>query len=610
MIKKMTKYSFVLFHKEVEDFLKNLQEIGVVDITRQKRAIDSYSMDKFEEIARYNAAVNALRKIKDEAVKNKVEIPQANAGFSGSAGVNSTNGQNLLEIYTTVQQNKEQYKNSLVNLKAEYLAAEPWGAFTDENLAKIAALGYKPYFFTVSKQRYNKEWESLYPIHIVNETETKLYFVLLHEEGEKLQFPLQETVMPAVSADRLAEQIKELEHKIAANDAALLELTNHIDELASQKEELFSNLDLYLAEGAASKQADETIVIFEAFAPTEIDNTVVNFLEENNVYYLKADATQDDNPPIKLKNNFFAKLYEPIGELYMLPKYGELDLTVFFAPFYMLFFGLCLGDMGYGLILIIAGLFVNFKVKAYANYGKLIAWLGLGSIIMPALNGTVFGAKLYEIVPGLDGYAKVAFNDMQMFWFAILFGIFQIIFARIIQGVYNIYKKNYTAGINSFGWAISIAWATLAYASMEAGFEYPEYINYIGMAGLALIVLFGSDAKNPIVRLFKGTFSLYDSTGVFGDVLSYIRLFGLGTSGGILGFVVNSIAMNLLDIPYVGWFFMLLMLVVGHIFVLLLSCLGAFVHPLRLTFIEFYKNAGFEGGGRAYNPLKKTNESN
>ncbi len=604
MIKKMTKYSFVIFHKEVEDFLKNLQEIGVVDITRQKRAIDSYSMDKFEEIARYNSAVNALRKLKEEALKNKIEIPQAEVA-ADVAG----NG-NLLEQYTLITKNKELFKTTLANLKADYALAEPWGAFTEENLSKIAELGYKPYFFTVSKQRYNKEWESLYPIHIINETATKLFFVLLNEEGEKLQFPLQETTIPAVSADVLLEQIKEYEQKTAANDAALLALTNSIDEFAAQKEQLFSNLDLYLAEGAANKQAEETIVIFEAFAPTEIDNTVVNFLEENNVYYLKADAVQDDNPPIKLKNNFFAKLYEPIGELYMLPKYGELDLTVFFAPFYMLFFGLCLGDMGYGLILIIAGLFVNFKVKAYANYGKLIAWLGLGSIIMPALNGTIFGAKLYELVPGLDGYAKVAFNDMQMFWFAILFGIFQIIFARIIQGVYNIIKKNYSVGINSFGWAISIAWATLAYASMEAGFDYPAYVNYIGMVGLALIVLFGSTAKNPIVRLLKGTFSLYDSTGVFGDVLSYIRLFGLGTSGGILGFVVNSIAMNLLDIPYVGWFFMLLMLVVGHIFVLLLSCLGAFVHPLRLTFIEFYKNAGFEGGGRAYNPLKKANESN
>ena len=94
-------------------------------------------------------------------------------------------------------------------------------------------------------------------------------------------------------------------------------------------------------------------------------------------------------------------------------------------------------------------------------------------------------------------------------------------------------------------------------------------------------------------------------TGIFGDMLSYIRLFGLGTAGGILGLVVNSVAMNMSGIPYVGWFFTGLMLLVGHTAVLLLNSLGAFVHPMRLTFVEFYKNAGFGGGGRAFRPLTK-----
>ncbi len=590
----MTKYSFVIFHKEVDDFLKNLQEIGVVDITRQKRAIDSFSMEKFDEIAQYNAAVSSLKRIKAEAVKAKVVIPQEKPSV-----------ENLLEYYNSLVKNRETYKSSLFNLRSEYSAAEPWGTFREENLKDLSDLGFTPHFYSVSKQKYNKEWETLYPIHILNETENKVYFIILQEGDTKIDFSLQESAFPAVPADILDAKIKELEDKSTENQKELLALTNCIDEFEKQKESLFANLDLYLASGSANKKADETIVIFEAFAPTEIDNDVTAFLEENNVYYLKDDAKEEDNPPIKLKNNFFAKLYEPIGELYMLPRYGELDLTMFYAPFYMLFFGFCLGDMGYGLVLLLAGLAVTFKVPKFANYGKLIAWLGVGTVIMPALSGTFFGAKLYEIVPLPQNITELFFNDMQMFWFAILFGIFQIVIARLIQSVYNIIKKNYRVGLNALGWAIAISWATLAYASSEAGFDYPSWVNYIGLAGLAGIVLCGSDAKNPIVRLVKGTFTLYDSTGVFGDVLSYIRLFGLATSGGILGFVINSIAATLGGVPYVGWLLMIIMLIIGHTFVLLLSSLGAFVHPLRLTFIEFYKNAGFEGGGRAYNPLRK-----
>ncbi len=595
MIKKMTKYSFVIFHKEVEDFLKNLQNMGVVDITRQKRAIDSYSMDKFEEIASYNAAISAMKRVKAEAEKAKKEIPQEFPSVEAP-----------LEWFNTLVRNKEQFRNALFALKAEYAAAEPWGSFTQENISDIEKLGYTLHFYTVSAQKYDKEWENLYPIHILNNTNGKIYFTILMEGNEKPLFVLQESQFPTVPADILKERIAELEESIDKNEKNLLAASNLIETLEVCKERLFEKLDLYLASEASSKKADETIAIFEAFAPTDIESQVVEFLESNNVYYLKEEAKVEDNPPVKLKNNFFAKLYEPIGELYMLPKYGELDLTMFYAPFYMLFFGFCLGDMGYGLIMIIAGLAVNFKVPRFANYGKLIAWLGLGTVMIPAISGTIFGAKIYELVQLPENIVDMFFNDMQMFWFAILFGIFQIIVARLIQATYNIIKKNYRVGLNALGWALSIGWATLAYASTEVPFSYPDWINYIGMAGLALIVLCGSDAKNPIARIFKGTFSLYDSTGVFGDVLSYIRLFGLATSGGILGFVVNSISMSLGQIPYVGWLLMGVMLVFGHTFVMLLSSLGAFVHPLRLTFIEFYKNAGFEGGGRPYNPLKKS----
>ena len=594
MIKKMTKYSFVVFHKEVEDFLKNLQEIGVVDVTRQKRAIDSYSMEKFEEIAKYNAAASALKRIKDEALKAKDEIPAGKPEC-----------ENLLVHYTNMVARRDLLKGKLSTLKAEYAEALPWGAFTSENFKELENLSLVPYFYSVSAQKYNNEWESLYPIHILNEYNGKIYFAAIMEDGNKPNLPLPDSTFPAVSADVLAQQIAESEALAQETNKELLALTNCIEELDAEKENLFSNLDLYLANEASQKKADNTIVIFEAFAPTEIDSQVTAFLEENNVYYLKDAAKEEDNPPIKLKNNFFAKLYEPIGELYMLPKYGELDLTMFYAPFYMLFFGFCLGDMGYGLILILTGLFVSFKVKAFANYGKLIAWLGLGTVIMPALSGTIFGAKLYELVPLPQNITDFFFNDLQMFWFAILFGIFQIVVARFIQSIYNFTKKNYRVALNALGWGLSIAWATLAYASSEAGFSYPGWVNYIGFAALALIVLCGSDAKNPIVRIVKGTFTLYDSTSVFGDVLSYIRLFGLATSGGILGFVINSISMTLGEVPYVGWLLMIIMLIIGHTFVMLLSSLGAFVHPLRLTFIEFYKNAGFEGGGRAYNPLKK-----
>ena len=156
------------------------------------------------------------------------------------------------------------------------------------------------------------------------------------------------------------------------------------------------------------------------------------------------------------------------------------------------------------------------------------------------------------------------------------------------------------------GWAILIVWATIAYASTmveDLNMSKPVSTTML-VVSISLIVLF-SKPEGPVhKRLGKGLWSMYDITGVFGDMLSYIRLFGLGTSGGILGLVVNTLALSLAGVPYVGWLLALVLLLFGHALVLGLSALGAFVHPMRLTFVEFFKNADFTGGGREYKPLK------
>ena len=576
--------------------------MGVVDVTRGNKEVDSYSKEKFEEIADYNKAIKELSTLKEATTAKKEEIPTelAESIIKELAGGDSLVAAYNKRVNLSAELNSKIKDNNLA--KAD---AAPWGIFTNEEMLKITSLGIKPRFYVSSEKSYNPTWEEQYPIHILNTINGKVYFVILQPANEPLVFKEQEVKFPDESIDVLEARGAKLEEQAITNSKEILSFTSQIETLEAIKDELFAELDLYLANNKSKKEAEETIAIFEAFAPTESDATVTKYLEDNNVYYLKDAAKTEDNPPVKLKNNFFGKLYEPIGELYMLPNYGELDLTMFFAPFYMLFFGLCLGDMGYGIILLIVGLVVNFKMPKFANYGKLIAWLGLGTIIMPALNGTIFGAKLYDIIPMKQSIRDLFFTDMNMFWFAIIFGLVQIVFARLLNAFYAIKTKGLVHGIANIGWAICITWASIMYGAMEMQTTTPEWLSYIGYFGLALIILFSSDSKNIIVRLFKGTFSLYDSTSVFGDMLSYIRLFGLGTAGGILGLVVNSVAFQLYEIPYVGWLFTLLMLLVGHTAVLLLSSLGAFVHPMRLTFVEFYKNAGFEGGGRAYSPLTK-----
>ena len=607
MIKKMTKYTFVLFHQDVEGFLSGLQDLGVVDITRSKRSVDTVSKDKFDEIEKCRRLASKLESVHNSITeelkkgKNSYTAP-ASLDIDGNTFSTATNDKEVVEIISLKLSALDSLKIALKNAVQSLAEAKPWGEFDHSDITRINELGLACNFYIVSNKRYDADWEKNYAIKILNDDSSNVYFVVV---GDNKGFPVSPVKFPAKAASAIESEIASIESDIDKTKTEILFLNSLKGKIDSYSAELFSDLDVYLAKYASKKEAEETIVVFEGFAPTEIDEKVTSFLKGNNAYYFTEAAKKEDNPPIQLKNNFFAKLYEPIGELYMLPTYGELDLTLFFAPFYMLFFGLCLGDMGYGLVLVLAGLYVNFRMKEYANYGKLVAWLGFGSIIMPALNGTFFGAKIYDLFPAFGDLRNVLFDDMKMFWFAIIFGIVQIVFARILNAIYRMKHEGFTAGLGNIGWAILITWISFWYYYDQIGATMPAWAGPFVWVGLALILLFSSDSKNIIVRIFKGTTSLYDITGVFGDTLSYIRLFGLGTAGGILGYVVNSVAVQLGGIPYLGWFFMILMLVVGHLAVLLLSSLGAFVHPMRLTFVEFYKNAGFEGGGREYSPLKR-----
>ncbi len=132
----------------------------------------------------------------------------------------------------------------------------------------------------------------------------------------------------------------------------------------------------------------------------------------------------------------------------------------------------------------------------------------------------------------------------------------------------------------------------------------------IGAVSALCIFIFNTPGRNPLINIGAGLWDTYNmATGIMGDVLSYIRLYALGLAGGMLGGAFNNLGLMVLgDNPTWQWLPFVLILLAGHALNLLMSCLGAFVHPLRLTFVEYFKNSGYEGKGAKYNPLKISNE--
>lgn len=295
-----------------------------------------------------------------------------------------------------------------------------------------------------------------------------------------------------------------------------------------------------------------------------------------------------------------------------------MDLTPFFAPFYALFFGFCLGDVGYGLLLLIAAIVLRPKVqKEIKPVTNLVAYLGTATILFGLIGGTFFGIDLYEtdlpVYSSVQEYLQGKDTNINnfLFYLSILIGGVQIIFGLFIKAVNETIQFGWKVAMGTYGWI----WLILGLISVYLAGEYTDIsteilgvVQNVVLISAGLMILLLNNLKRKIyINLGVGLWDSYNMvTGLLGDLLSYIRLFALGISSAILGYVFNSLAVSMSgDIPVLSLIIMIIILVIGHAINLFMSGLGSFVHPMRLTFVEFYKNAGFTGGGKQYHPFRK-----
>ena len=236
---------------------------------------------------------------------------------------------------------------------------------------------------------------------------------------------------------------------------------------------------------------------------------------------------------------------------------------------------------------------------------------GIATLVMGIVSGTFFGVNLIETnIHWLKSVQNIMLGQNQLMIFSVILGIVQIVFGICLKAARTIKIQGLKYALATIGWVVIIVGAGGSFGLSKAGLINPETGKYLmlifGIAGAIPVLFFNSPGKNPFINLGLGLWDTYGTvTGLLGDVLSYIRLFALGLSSAVLGNVFNQLAFNLTgDIPVLSQLFTLLILLFGHSINFFMAALGAFVHPLRLTFVEFYKNAGFSGGGIEYKPFK------
>ena len=595
MIVPMKKYTFLVYHADYQKFLEELRQVGVVDVVERTKDLDDETRDQLLEQKQIADTIKILQ-------RRKVELLEKETGEADG-----------IEIVGKVRElihEQENLEQQLVTVNKEISNLEPWGDFSLETLKKLREAGLKISFYITSTKKFNPDWEKQYNIGVVNTAPPYVYFILVRENDEQVELDAEEIKTPE---QPLSEVIKRRE----AIHARIAEIGHELDAYAASSipllqetlNSLSTQTDFKKVLTNTQPEADEKVMLLQGFVPTTSEGKLVRFCEERIILYVEGQPEERDKIPILLQNSHFSKLFEPISKLFSLPSYNELDLTPLFAPFFMMFFGFCLGDAGYGLLILLGATLYKPKAKpAFRPYLSLAQFLGIGTIIFGMISGTFFGINLLKTeVTFLNNIRAYFLDEQQMFYLALIIGGVQIIFGMFVK-IFNIIRqRGFKYALSTVGWLIIILGmlgrqALIHYEVIAEG-EKLMLWGVLGVGGV-FVLLLNDPRVNVFVRIGKGIWDVYGTvTGIFGDLLSYIRLFALGISSAILGLVINSIGLDMLGIPYIGPVIFVLFLIVGHLANILISSLGAFVHPMRLTFVEFYKNAGFSGGGKAYKPF-------
>ena len=604
--------------EEKEGFLKQLQELGVVDISRSVKPVDQDSSEMFAKASRAKKAIEFIESVNYSKDVDAEEIARSTVNVEGDP----------VDFIESCRTKIGELNTSLANAEKQMKARLPWGDYDRKAIEGLKELGYNVRYYSVDSKRFDEKWGEIQPLQVITDDGSKVWFVTVSPKDGEYTFPVQEIPAPEGTYAEAAAEAERIRKEIISCKAGLMNAKDYIPAIKEACNRDLVVLDRYLADNAASGAAENLITVFTGFAPVENDEELTASFDGMGVFYLKEEAVEEDNPPIKLKNNWFTRQFESFTGMYGMPVYSEFDPTSIVAPFYLLFFAMCLGDAGYGIVLLLFGLMLNkgwVKFAMFDGLGNIISILGAGTIVVGTLLGTFFGISMYDaawvpqwlksimIVGEVDVPGLGTFNVQMLLALAI--GVFHICLAMTVKSIGYTKRFGWKQNISTWGWLLLIVGGIIVAILGVGKILSPDFIRIaviaIGAISALAIYIFNTPGRNPLINIGSGLWDTYNmATGILGDVLSYIRLFALGLAGGMLGQAFNNLGQMVLGDSFLTWIPFALILLFGHVLNILMSSLGAFVHPLRLTFVEYFKNAGYEGKGAAYNPLTTNKENN
>jgi V/A-type H+-transporting ATPase subunit I len=643
-VAKMAKVVIVSHRKEASELLEALQREGICHVLNADEAMVSKDFPELGTLDERPRDVEGLLGRLGKSIAFLGNFAEARKGLASVLSprvvVNEqlyskvVSNQEILKTIDACEQLEagiEKTKGEIENLSGTVEVLGPWLSLETpvEELGRLQKTSCWTGFVQVQQfgQLEEKLSELDAAIQKIGTTGNKYscLIVSLKEKAEEVQKLLRSAEFEPVSFESMTGTVADL---IDDYNAKLEQLNSRLQNLTEQATKLSENLlnfeILYdhnqnLLNREQTKDtapATELTVVFEGWVKKRDIKRLEKLVSCFGASSLTiTEPAKDEEIPVEIENKNYIRPFEVVTRLYGMPQHFEVDPTAFLAPFFALFFALCLTDAGYGLVMIgIAALFI----KKMQGDKKLMWMLGICSaltVVAGALTGGWFGDAVQQLNIGWLNAArdKVLWFDplekpMNFFYISLGLGYFQIIVGLLIAFGHNLKNKDYIAAIfDQLTWLVMLNSLVIFGASKAQA--VPAGVGSIfGKAAIipaVMIFLFSQREGGWGGRLGMGAYNLFSAIFYMGDVLSYLRLMALGMVTAGLAMAINVIAKIAGEIPYgIGFVLMIVVLVGGHGFNLAISGLSAFVHTLRLQYVEFFPKF-LIGGGKSFNPLSK-----
>jgi len=576
MIVRMKKITLITQSKDIDSVLESVRRLGLLHVEHENAPSGGNIAALKEKLNRVSEAIAVLPDIKNQAAADNKE-------------------DSLIDETMALLDEKETLIEELQILERDMETWEEWGNFNPSLIESLKSKNIWVRLCKVSVQEMKNVPETVV-LEKIFQKGNIFYCAIISRKETGL--PFETLALPKMGMEEMLFEEKKYEKRFIEIEKRFLEIAAYKNALRDHENNLSSLIEF--SEVREGSGRFEKLSYIKGYLPADQIGIIEAAASKEKWGIVTSDPGGNDNPPTLIKNSKLVKIIKPMFDIIgTIPGYREVDISPHFLIFFSIFFGMLIGDVGYGLTYFLIALIAQKRLKAIKDKSIFFLTYVLASfaITWGLLTGVFFGPH-----PWIKPLMPYFTDNTNVQAFCFLIGVVQLSVAHIWK---FLRKWPSLKALSDIGW-ICVLWSAYFLAkSLILNFEFPGFMKWIFIAGSGLIILFTNPVKNVFAGIGTGLGDfLLKLVNSFADIVSYIRLFAVGLAGVAIADAFNQIAANIGAASILNGLLSVFVLFAGHTLNLGLGILSILVHGVRLNVLEFSGRMDMEWSGTEYSPFK------